>query len=75
MSVQDHNSFTRSPALPLLSIEAIRLSLLAEMDRRMAAQVTGRPHGAGFYRARPNCPEHLYSIDREKMEAARLLNA
>ncbi len=74
MSLQDHNSFTHSSALPLLSIEAIRLSLLAEMDQRMAAQVVTSPVADPVHKARSNCPEHLYSIDREKMEAARFLN-
>ncbi len=46
----------------------VRAGLLAELDRKMAkaSKINASAHA--------NCPEHLYSIDADKMEMARGLD-
>ncbi|VAW22749.1 hypothetical protein MNBD_ALPHA11-1096 [hydrothermal vent metagenome] len=71
MAYVDAKSFSSSRAVkapPLMKALNIcpRTALLGELDARMAALATVPQ------RALNNCPEHLYSIDEDKLAAARL---
>ncbi|MCF6327552.1 MAG: hypothetical protein L3J21_09715 [Devosiaceae bacterium] len=59
-----------------------RTALLGELDNRMAARQDnnlGRNNlahnNSAPQRALRNCPEHLYSIDEDKLAAARSVNS
>jgi len=66
MAYVDLKSFSPALAIPfLLNIDA-RTALLNELDNRMAKQLRAKPV------ATANCPEHLFSIDEDKLALVRL---
>lgn len=68
MSIQSAISMLNARPVSFPSNVPVRTGLLAELDRKMenASKVSAKAH--------TNCPEHLYSIDADKMDAARGLD-
>ena len=68
MSHINARSFNSSEQITFPMNVPVRTNLLAALDKVMARRdATIRPFVA-------NCPEHLYSIDIDKLSAARLLD-
>ena len=69
MSQINARSFVSSQKITFPANVPVRTHLLAALDKVMARrEATIRPFAG-------NCPEHLYSIDENKLAAARLSNA
>ena len=68
MFLQSAKTFTAAHPVSFPTNLPARTGLLAELDRKMARV------SKAIAKARPNCPEHLYSIDTDKMDAARRLD-
>ncbi len=73
MAYVDAKSFSHSleiqtPTLMKALNICPRTALLGELDNRMAA------HIKSTRTALSNCPEHLFSIDEDRLAAARMAN-